>query len=89
MICVSAGLRRWLAARAAGRLRRGSALRVSSVVKWSQRYRTTGSVAPGKMGGQKRTIDDTWRHIGDLVATVQPSECTNYFVNAGYASVNV
>lgn len=23
---------------------------VSSVVKWSQRYRTTGSVAPGKMG---------------------------------------
>ena len=26
---------------------------VSSVVKWSQRYRTTGSVAPGKMGGHK------------------------------------
>jgi len=25
---------------------------VSSVVKWSQRYRATGSVAPGKMGGQ-------------------------------------
>ena len=24
---------------------------VSSVVKWSQRYRATGSVAPGKMGG--------------------------------------
>ena len=22
---------------------------------------------------QKRTIDDTWRHIGDLVATIQPS----------------
>jgi transposase len=38
---------------------------------------------------QKRTVDDTWRHIGDLVATIQPSECTNYFANAGYASVNV
>lgn len=31
---------------------------VSSVVKWSQRYRTTGSVAPGKMGGhRKRTLE--------------------------------
>jgi transposase len=37
---------------------------------------------------QKRTIDDTWRYVGDLVATIQPSECANYFVNAGYASVN-
>src|ERR1700755_1248264 len=26
---------------------------VSSVVKWSQRYRATGSVAPGKMGGHR------------------------------------
>ena len=26
---------------------------VASVVKWSQRYRTTGSVAPGQMGGHK------------------------------------
>jgi hypothetical protein len=37
---------------------------------------------------QKRTIEDTWRHIGDLVATVQPSEVTNQFANAGYASAN-
>ena len=29
---------------------------VSSVVKWSQRYRMTGSVAPGKMGGHRRRI---------------------------------
>lgn len=29
---------------------------VSSVVKWSQRYRTTGSVAPGKMGGHRRRV---------------------------------
>ena len=27
---------------------------VSSVVKWSQRYRATGSVAPGKMGGHRK-----------------------------------
>ena len=29
---------------------------VSSVVKWSQRYRATGSVSPGKMGGHRRPI---------------------------------
>src|SRR5271168_4817832 len=29
---------------------------VSSVVKWSQRYRATGSVAPGKMGGHRRPV---------------------------------
>lgn len=27
---------------------------VSSVVKWSLRYRATGSVAPGKMGGHRK-----------------------------------
>jgi len=26
---------------------------VASVVKWTQRYRTTGSPAPGKMGGRR------------------------------------
>ena len=26
---------------------------VFSVVKWSQRYRATGSVAPGEMGGHR------------------------------------
>jgi transposase len=36
---------------------------------------------------QKRSVDDTWRHIGSLVATIQPHECSNYFANAGYASV--
>ena len=29
---------------------------VSSVVKWSQRQRTTGSVAPGKMGGHRKPV---------------------------------
>ena len=32
---------------------------VSSVVKWHQRYRSTGSVAPCKMGGyRKRVLDE-------------------------------
>ena len=31
---------------------------------------------------QKRTIEDTWRHIGDLVASIEPCECNNYFANA-------
>ena len=29
---------------------------VSSVVKWSQRHRATGSVAPGKMGGYRKRV---------------------------------
>jgi len=29
---------------------------VSSVVKWWQRYRATGSVAPGKMGGHRKRV---------------------------------
>jgi transposase len=29
---------------------------VSSVVRWSQRHRATGSVTPGKMGGHRRRV---------------------------------
>lgn len=29
---------------------------VSSVVKWHQRYRSTGSVSPGKMGGHRKRV---------------------------------
>jgi transposase len=36
---------------------------------------------------QKRTIEDTGRHIGHLVSTIEPVECANYLANAGYASV--
>ena len=36
---------------------------------------------------QKRTVDDTWRHIGSLVEAIDPLECENYLANAGYASV--
>jgi transposase len=35
---------------------------------------------------QKRTIADTWRHIGQLVQTINADECANYLANAGYAS---
>lgn len=34
---------------------------VSSVVKWSQRHRATGSVAPGKMGGHRRRVLEPYR----------------------------
>lgn len=36
---------------------------------------------------QKRTVQDTWRHVGHLVTNIAPSECANYFTNAGYVSV--
>jgi len=36
---------------------------------------------------QRRTIDDTWRHIGTLVSTIGPAECQNYFDNAGYGAI--
>ena len=38
---------------------------------------------------QARSVEDTWRHVGSLVATIAPDECQNYFVNAGYASVKM
>ena len=36
---------------------------------------------------QKRSVEDTWRHIGHLVAKIEPQECANYLANAGYASI--
>lgn len=36
---------------------------------------------------QKRTVTDTWRHTGELVATIKSDECANYLANAGYASI--
>ena len=48
--------------RAIARVQRGESVRsvaaalsvsASSVVKWSQRFRATGSVAPGQMGGHR------------------------------------
>ncbi len=51
---------RVVAAVAAGESCRSVAARfsvaVSSVVKWSQRHRATGSVAPGKVGGHRKPL---------------------------------
>ena len=33
-----------------------------------------------------RTIEQTWRTVGALLDCFTPTECTNYFKNAGYAS---
>ena len=59
-----------LRARVVGALEAGESCRsvaarfgvaVSSAVKWSQRYRMTGSVAPGKMGGHRKRLLDPHR----------------------------
>jgi len=34
---------------------------VSSVIKWHQRYRQTGSVAPGQIGGHRKSVLDPHR----------------------------
>ena len=36
---------------------------------------------------QKRTVEDSWRHLGCLIDTIQPDEYRNYIQNAGYGSV--
>jgi putative transposase len=36
---------------------------------------------------QKRAIEQTWRHIGCLVATIDPAKCANYIANAVYGSI--
>jgi len=34
----------------------------------------------------ERTVEATWRKIGELLQQFTPEECINYFTNAGYAS---
>jgi len=34
----------------------------------------------------KRTVEDTWISIGQLLGCFTPTECANYLRNAGYAS---
>jgi putative transposase len=41
----------------------------------------------GMRAAQKRSADEVWRHIGALVSTIQARECSNYFADAGYASI--
>jgi hypothetical protein len=33
-----------------------------------------------------RSLEATWRGIGQLLAAFTANECANYFTNAGYAS---
>jgi transposase len=33
-----------------------------------------------------RTVEATWRRIGELLNAFAPAECANYLINAGYAS---
>ena len=42
---------------------------VSSVVKWAQRYRATGSVKPAKMGGYRKPVLDP--HRGFIVERIE------------------
>jgi transposase len=34
----------------------------------------------------ERTVEDTWKRIGQLLDAFAPAECANYLKNAGYAS---
>ncbi len=36
---------------------------------------------------EERTVEATWRRIGELLDHFQPDECANYIRNAGYASI--
>ena len=44
---------------------------VSSAVKWSQRYRSSGSVAPGKMGGHRKRVLEP--HLALIVERINPA----------------
>ncbi|MCH7693224.1 MAG: IS630 family transposase, partial [Proteobacteria bacterium] len=36
---------------------------------------------------EERSVEATWRRIGELLDHFQPNECANYIRNAGYASI--
>jgi putative transposase len=61
---------------------------VSSVVKWSQRHRTTGSVMPGKMGGHRKRVLEP--HRAFIVERInQVSHLTLHGLKAELASRGV
>jgi putative transposase len=49
-------------------------LAVSTVVKWGQRYRETGTVAPGKYGGHKRHRLEPHRELVRRLVTARPDQ---------------
>jgi transposase len=36
---------------------------------------------------EQRTVETTWRKVGELLDLFSPTECANYLKNSGYASV--
>ncbi len=34
----------------------------------------------------ERSVDATWKPVGNLIDTITAQECQNYIKNAGYAS---
>jgi hypothetical protein len=34
----------------------------------------------------KRSTEELWQEIGELLATISPNECNNYFASSGYVS---
>ncbi len=36
---------------------------------------------------EPRTVEATWRRVGDLLDLFSPTECANYLKNAGYAAI--
>lgn len=61
---------------------------VSSAVKWHQRYRATGSVAPGKMGGHRKRILEP--HRAFIVERInQTSDLTLHGLKAELAARGV
>jgi transposase len=34
----------------------------------------------------RRTLDETWRGVGEILPAFKPDECARYLKNAGYAS---
>jgi len=35
----------------------------------------------------ERTVEAVWKRLGELLDTISPQECANYFKNSGYASI--
>ena len=36
---------------------------------------------------EERSVEATWKRIGSLLDTFPPTECANYLINSGYASI--
>jgi transposase len=68
---------------------------VASAVKWSQRFRATGSVAPGKMGGHRKPVllpERAWLHARlaaepDLTLRALLAELAERGVKASYGAL--